>query len=286
MKIFTLGPNGSFSSRGTEDFFKLGKIENPEIVFQSNFLAIWKAVKHDPESYAIIPIENSTTSNIHENIDGIFRHADVQIVAEFFMEIHLHLIGHNSAQLKDIKTLYSHPKALEQCEGFLENFKGEVIATRSTSQAAEEFKKNNYKAVGFIGGSHLVNTRNSQIFIEDVADEKVNYTRFIVIRFGKDNTNAHKFDHAGHSKTKKATVIFETFHEAGALAKVLTMIAHMGGNLQKIESRPIPHKANNYSFWVDIDLDDTPENLVEILGKQMQSIRVVGIYDKGPTFKS
>ena len=277
MNIYTLGPTGSFSALCAEKICHRYGFKKKNLVLCKNFLDIWKQAKHHPEHYAIIPIENSTTSNIHENIDSIFRHPNVHIVAEHLLEIHLHLIGHKNAKLKDIKTIYSHPKALEQCESFLDSFKGEVIATSSTSQAAEEFHKNNYKAVGFIGGDHLVDERKAQIFIKDVADEKVNYTRFVVIKFGTTNQ-----DFPLREKNKqKATLIFETFHEAGALAKVLTMIAHLGGNLQKIESRPIPKKPNTYAFWVDIDLDDTPENLFEILGKQMQSIRIVGVYNRG-----
>jgi len=149
----------------------------------------------------------------------------------------------------------------------------------------------NNPQVAVIGGKYLVD-ENFKILTKNIANQKQNFTRFVLVGtntsklpllLGEGGGEVYKNQSSNLKATTKATLIFETKHEAGALAKILTTISLLNGNLLKIESRPIPEKPHNYSFWIDIDLTGTPENLFEILAKNLHSLRVVGVYETGKT---
>jgi chorismate mutase/prephenate dehydratase len=293
MKIYTLGPDKSFSALGSREFLEklspdLHK-SGLEISLENSFPEIWSRLHENPANFAILPIENTSSSSVHENIDAIFDFSKIKIFAEFFLQINLHLIGLNGAIESEIETIYSHPKALEQCKNFLKNFAGKTVSTDSTSSASKIVREKNDKKCAFIGGEYLAD-KDLEILAKNVANQQHNFTRFVLVGNSKSGLGAcpkklsPDFDFFPPDKEDrglKATLIFETKHEAGALAKILTTISLLNGNLLKIESRPIPEKPHSYSFWIDIDLTGTPENLFEILAKNLHSLRVVGVYKVG-----
>lgn len=282
MKIYTLGPDKSFSSLGAKKFCLENKLDPAKISFKNSFVEIWEKLKSNPENFAVLPIENTSSSNVHENIDAVFDNQNIQIFAEFYLQINLHLIGLKGAKKEEIETIYSHLKAFAQCKKFLENFAGNTINTESTSQAFEILNKKSDQKSAIIGGKYLVGDSHgcsapkNEILAKNIANQANNFTRFVLV--GAQSLNSSEFE---LKNKNKATLIFETKHEAGALAKILTTISLLNGNLLKIESRPIPEKPYNYSFWIDIDLTGTPENLFKILAKNLHSLRVVGVYPAG-----
>lgn len=275
-KVITLGPLGSFSAYGTQAWTDQVLPES-ELVLETSFHNVWKKILAEPDLIGVLPIENSSTSNVHENIDFVFRHPNIKILGEFFLPITLNLYGPTSETIETLDEIFSHPKAFEQCESFLTNFTGTITEMQSTSDALDFFaQKSGTKKIGFIGGPQLADMTQATLLQADIANQCHNVTRFLIMSQSEPNL-LQKPD------ASKATLVFETFHEKGALAKVLTLISHLDGNLLKIESRPIPHKPNNYAFWVDIDLTHTPENLIDILRKNVQDLRVVGRYTAGQT---
>jgi len=283
MKIYTLGPDKSFSSLGAKKFCKESGLNPANFSLEDSFAEIWTKLCKNPTDLAIIPIENTSSSSVHENIDAIFDNSKIQIFAEFFLQIDLHLIGQKNAKQEEIETIYSHPKALAQCKIFLSNFAGNTITAESTSQAAKIIREKNDAKIAFIGGKYLAD-ENFKILAKNVANQKYNFTRFVLVGQKKSAFDVGTGRDLSTQITRnKATLIFETKHEAGALAKILTTISLLNGNLLKIESRPIPEKPHNYSFWVDIDQTGTPDNLFDILAKNLHSLRIVGVYKKGET---
>jgi chorismate mutase/prephenate dehydratase len=276
-KIVTLGPNGSFSAFGTEQF--VGQhFGNQPVVLADSFHTVWREILKDSTTIGVLPIENSSTSNVHENIDFIFRHPQVTILGEFLLPITLNLYGPSNKNLHDLSEIFSHPKAFEQCEDFLNAFNGNVTEVKSTSEALAIFAQKKSDTIGFIGGPQLAALTTASLLQNNIANQTENTTRFLLISQSEDSP----VELIQKSTPKsKATIIFETFHEKGALAKVLTLISHLDGNLLKIESRPIPTKPQNYAFWIDIDLAQTPDNLIDILRKNVQDLRVVGRYAHG-----
>ena len=79
-----------------------------------------------------------------------------------------------------------------------------------------------------------------------------------------------------------ASILFSVSNESGSLFKVLKILSDHGLNMKKLESRPIPGKPWEYSFFVEVEMKDEEEfkNTIKLLKEKTTSFRVLG------TFKS
>lgn len=274
-KIYYLGPEGSYSWIVTKQCFS-----KDNLVPCGTFSEIIDNVISKPESLGVLPIENSITSNIHENIDYMFIH-DLKIIGEAYLKINLHLIGIKGAKINNLEQIYSHPKALSQCSHFIEKQKLIAIEANSTAKAKDIIvaEKNIRKAC--IGSKELAKNKRLEILKENIGNVKNNMTRFIFIS-SKPIKKLPKL-------ANKITFIFKLKHKPGTLANILTKLAAVKANLTKIESRPIPETNWEYDFWVDIDLSQAKANsekIIEIITANSLDHKIMGIYQKGAVYES
>lgn len=272
-KIFFLGPIGSYSHIVTKKAFP-----DEELISCNTFFEIANKIKSNTGSIGVLPIENSITSDVHENVDYIFKNPDFSIIGESVLRINLHLYGLQGSTLSDIKIVYSHPKALAQSTKFIDNHNLEMRESKSTAEAKEIIIDQKNMNQACIGSSDL---KDNQIVLlqSNIGNAKNNFTRFIFV------TAKPK---ALHHHADKATFIFKVKHEPGTLTKVLSQLAAKGLNLTKIESRPLPNTYWEYQFWIDLEI---PKNIqlndVEnIIKSSTLSCRLVGAYVKGKVFES
>lgn len=275
LTVYTLGPAGSFSHQGSEAFLAATCPDSvlPNIRFCTSFPHVFESVKANPGSIGIVPIQNASTSSIHENVDMFFQNPEFSILAEFFLPIRLHVLGLPGAKMEEINQLYSHPKAFEQCKEFIDSFDGEIHYGKSTSELAQQIKKNEEKSSAVLGGNSLLQ-EGLCILQSDVQDCDINETQFVIIGVqGKSPTF--------FPKKNKWTVHFECQHKPGALVQILQLIADNGGNLLKIESRPIPNQRDGFRFWIDIDTTNATPSLYEKIEKATLNSQCIGQYESG-----
>jgi prephenate dehydratase/chorismate mutase len=275
LSVYTLGAIGSFSSQGSEAFLSSACPDSIKfnLHFCSSFPQIFESVKVDPGAIGIIPIQNESTSSIHENVDMFFQNPEFSILAEFFLPIRLHILGLPGTKMKDITHLYSHPKAFEQCRGFIDSFRGEIHYGKSTSSLAKQIKKDGEKSVAVLGGTPLVQ-QGFCVLQSDVQDYDINETQFVV--FGMKENSPTFFP-----KKNKWTIHFECQHKPGALVQILQLIAINGGNLLKIESRPIRNQRDGFRFWIDIDTTNATSSLCEKIKISTLNFQSIGQYESG-----
>ena len=70
---------------------------------------------------AVIPMENTLAGSVHENYDHLL-HFDVRIAAETNVRIVHNLIAPPGVRFKDLRKVYSHPVALNQCHKFFARY--------------------------------------------------------------------------------------------------------------------------------------------------------------------
>ena len=110
-KIHYLDPIGSYSFNAAK---KIIEINNDfELIPCGSFSSIVKKVLDDKSNFGIIPIKNSSTSSIYENLEYILS-AQFWISYEINLPINLSLIGLRDSSSTSIEEVYSHHKALEQ----------------------------------------------------------------------------------------------------------------------------------------------------------------------------
>src|SRR5947208_8649492 len=66
---------------------------------------------------AVVPIENTLAGSVHENYDHLLNH-NLPIVAETSVRIVHNLIAPPGVRFQDIRRVFSHPVALNQCLKF------------------------------------------------------------------------------------------------------------------------------------------------------------------------
>lgn len=272
MKVFYLGPEGSFShSLVQKVFFD----ERFELIPLDSFREVIQKTVETKESVGVLAVENSITSSVHDNIDSIFQN-DLKIVGEAELKINLHLFGQKGLKVEDIKQVYSHAKAFSQCNDFVFKNNLEIVETNSTSAAKRIVVSQDNPEIGFIGGFDLLDD-SVEIIKEDISDEKFNLTRFVFV--SQDNVQLFNIE-----KTKKM-IKFHLKHESGSLAKVLTKLSEVGINLTKIESRPIPGTEWEYSFLIEFEGGDI-DMVTSVLDEVTSRYWVIGEYPKFGKFES
>lgn len=276
-KVYYLGPIDSFSQIITKKVLD----ENLYSFLPcSSFLEISKKLESDKSALGVLPIENSITSDIHENIDFLFK-KNVQIIKEAYLEIKLNLIGLSASKLPDIKTVYSHPRAILQCTDFIEKHNFQIAETISTSAGKDIILKNKNISEALIGSSEIAKGNEElRILKDDIGNYKFNRTRFVFI------SKETSFD---MELKNKASVIFKVLHKPGSLAYILGEIAKRKLNITKIESRPIPNTNWEYHFWIDIESykEALNPNIVDDIFKKMAvEYNILGFYHRGDIFES
>src|SRR3989338_1654380 len=139
MKIYYLGPIGSFSEQIGKKIYKDG-----DLVPLQTFEGIVKKVENDTEAIGLLVIENSISSSVHQSVDLMFE-SKAKIIGEAYMEITLDFIGLPGTKIENVKTVYSHPQAFAQCSRFIKKNNLNVLVEQSTASAADLVKKSNKK---------------------------------------------------------------------------------------------------------------------------------------------
>lgn len=230
------------------------------------------AINDGGADYAVLPIENSLAGSVEENFDLLSEY-DVAIIGEYILKVDHALLGVKGATIDDIKTVYSHPKAISQCIDYIRNNHSDwdVMNLRNTAMSAMKIRDDNDVSQAAIGSVYNATLYNLDVLEECIQDDKNNETRFIIV--SKDKKYLKK---AG-----KISLCIELSHEPGSLYRILSNLIFNGINMNRIESRPIKGVNWQYRFFIDIDgnLDDEAvRNALTGLYEECVSLRVLGNY--------
>jgi 3-deoxy-7-phosphoheptulonate synthase len=79
----------------------------------------------------------------------------------------------------------------------------------------------------------------------------------------------------------KASLVFGTADEPGALSRCLAVFDSHGVNMTKLESRPIHGRPWDYMFYVDVRLPEQRafEAAMGELGRVAKDLRLLGVYE-------
>lgn len=265
MKISCLGPEGSYSCLAARAL-----CPDDEIILCKGFPAVTDMLKEGKVDGAVLPIENSLQGAVLQNLDIIESMPDFFAVRE-----HVQRIDHRLATLKGaakdkIRCVYSHQQALAQCGKYLaENFPlAQLVATSSTAESLS--KVTSYEAAGIVG-SH-VKKEGIVLSEENIADEKENFTHFLLFVKGEGRFAEH---------TSKAFISVSLKDEPGTLLKLLQVIYVYGLNMTKIESRPIKQRPGEYRFFIEFEGDRADWKVLKAIDDMKEhciSFRVLGMY--------
>ena len=250
------GVEGAYSQIACEKLFQA-----PNILYFSNFEAVFSAIEKGLCQYGIIPLENSTAGSVNAVYDLMQKH-NFSIVRSVRLRVDHSLLALPGAKLSEIREVVSHGQALEQCSEFLKQLPN-VTVTRceNTAAAARMVAGAGRRDLAAIASPACAEIYGLQPLQERVQNEHGNYTRFICIA-------AKPEVYPGADRT---SLLVTLSNEPGSLYQVLARIYGRGINLTKLESRPIPGSDDTFRFYFDLEASVYSPELPKLLG-ELESI--------------
>jgi prephenate dehydratase len=268
MKIAIQGELGSFSHEAAE-----AMLPRVTVVTCARSLEVFDRVKRGTVDGAVIPIENSLAGSVAEHFDLLLSR-DVHIVREFRLRIVHNLIAMPGTKLGEVRRVFSHPVALDQCRDlFAKNPKLEPVPFYDTAGSVKHVVAESLRDAAGIASRRAAEVYRGKILKAGIEDDKKNFTRFFLIKRGKPR--ATKSDRAD-----KTSLAFSVRNIPGALFKALSVFALRDISLSKIESRPMRGRPWEYVFFVDLlrGDDEALRHAVRHLGEITDLVKVLGIY--------
>lgn len=227
------------------------------------------AVAQGQVHLAVVPVENSIEGSVVVTLDTLWQLDTLQIQQALVLPIR-HALLSRALTLETIQTVYSHPQALAQCQGWLEKFLPSVqlVPTNSTTEPLEYLDKD-YTA-GVITSQRAAQLYNLPILASAINDYPDNCTRFWVMGLQTSTGGSH------------TSLAFSLSANApGALVKPLQVFASRGMNMSRIESRPTKRSLGEYLFFIDLEADarEAPvQAALSELASHTEILKIFGSY--------
>lgn len=271
-RVSIQGYEGSFHQAAARHFF--GK--QVEVIPCATFRDVVRIAGNPKESTGgVMAIENSIAGSILPNYN-LLKKSNLTIVGEVYLQIKQNLMVNPGVKLEDIREVHSHHMAIQQCLEYLDKYNWKLVETEDTALSAKHIHQHKSKHIAGIASKLAAELFDLEIIGPNIHTMKNNYTRFLIVKPGKNNEI---------EEANKASVNFHTDHSKGSLARVLTKIADNGINLSKLQSFPIPGSDWQYSFHADMEFDNVDQfnEVIKLITPLTEELKVYGIYKKGET---
>jgi prephenate dehydratase len=268
------GELGAFSQIAVKQL--LGEAAVPQPC--ERFEQVFRRLSEGTADAAVIPIENTLHGSIHENYDHLLNF-DLQIAGETSVRIVHNLIACPGVKWKQIRRVYSHPVALNQCLDFFASHPQlEKCPFYDTAGSVKMMMAEKLQDAAAIASAMAAEIYGGKILKRSIEDDRQNFTRFFLLYRRGESLAA-----PGEGE-RKTSLVFSTRNTPGALFRALSAFALRDLSLTKIESRPLRGKPWEYLFYVDVLADTRDGKMQKALGhleELADFLKVLGCYPRG-----
>ena len=263
-----LGPTGTNSETAALTYADWLAGDRQQIAtlcpYSSISLALQSVVKGEA-TQAVVPIENSIEGSVTVVLDTLWQ-SSLQVHWELTIPIFHGLLTFGRS-LEQLKTVYSHPQALAQCQKWLEKYLPQVqlIPTKSTTEGIKLLKNDNSAAV--VASPKASKLYKVPLLKTDIKDNPDNCTRFWIISCSSSDFGSHLS--LAFSLPKNVP---------GALVKALEIFARREINLSKIESRPTKRSLGEYIFFIDLEGNSHDSEIAEAITELSSCTEILKIF--------
>lgn len=267
-RIACQGVEGAYSQIACEKLFKV-----PDIMYFASFENVFSAIEKGLCNYGILPLENSTAGSVNMVYDLMMKH-NFKIVRSVRLKVDHSLLARGGTDIKNIKEIFSHEQAINQCSGFLKSL-GDVKITycENTAVAAKLVAESGRTDIAALSSHACAELYGLSCLAPCVQDKGNNYTRFICI----------SKDLEIYPGADKTSLMLTISHKPGSLYRVLSRFYALGINLIKLESRPIPDRDFEVMFYFDLETSiysDEYAQLISEVGSLCEDFRYLGSYSE------
>ncbi|MEE9348530.1 MAG: prephenate dehydratase [Flavobacteriaceae bacterium] len=269
MKIAIQGIKGSFHHSVATTYFGESITLNECLSFDEMPLLL----QNNTVDYLVMAIENSIAGTILANYKLIDEY-QLNIAGELYLPIQHQLMALQNQTIHDIKEVWSHPMAINQCRKFLRKHSHiKIIEASDTAEVARIIEEKQLKGIAAIASTKAAEIYNLKIITRNIQTNPENYTRFFIL--DKSDKKVEKYN--------KVSLKFITKHQQGSLVEVLQIIANHQLNLSKIQSLPIENEPWQYAFFADVVFKNEKQfdNVLTELNEIVSDLKILGKYVLG-----
>lgn len=270
MRVTYCGVEGAFAHMAARRMF-------PEASLTpfADFKDAYQAVESGDYDCVVLPLENSAAGEVGTVMDLIFS-GDLFVNQVIDLPIEHNLLGVEGASLETIKTVISHPQALDQCNEYIHAHGFQSQSFSNTALAAERVKQLGDPTVAAIASDETSDVFGLKLIDKVINDNKNNTTRFAALSRAQ-NRPASK----NRREDENFILVFTVQNEAGALAQTLNIIGAHGFNMRNLRSRPMKDLQWNYFFYIEAEGNINNENgqdMLRELSAICAKLKLVGTY--------
>lgn len=270
-KLFAFqGELGAFSQAAGEKMLGETLAPLPKPAFKEVFIALQSG---ECEA-AVLPMENTLHGSVHENYDNLLEF-NLHVVGETSLRISHQLIVMPGTGMKNIRRVYSHPVALNQCREFFRQHPNiEAVPFYDTAGSVKMLASDRPPESAAIASASAALIYGGKVVRRSIEDDRQNFTRFFLL-----SKQAKKPIHP--NKRWKTSLVFSLENSPGSLFRAMACFALRDLNLTKIESRPLRGKPWEYLFYVDLvgSAAERPvRNALSNLAELTDFLRILGSY--------
>lgn len=268
LKVAYSGVKGAFAYIAARKMFP-----NATYVSFTSFNDAYKACESGECDVCVLPLENSYAGEVGLVMDLMFS-GSLYINQIYELEVNHNLVCKQGTRIEDIKTIYSHKQALDQCADFINEHNFIAIEAPNTAWAAKYVSEQNDNTIAAIASVDTADLYDLQILQKNINISNVNTTRFGAFCRCKNTTSSNQMN-------ERSILVFTVKNEAGALAKTLNIIGSHGFNMISLRSRPMKELIWNYYFYVEVEgciNDNEGKDMIKALSIFCDKLKVVGTF--------
>ncbi len=265
------GEPGAYSQQTAFNFFGPAVETRPYETLED----VFRAVERGDAGFAVVPVENSLEGSISKTYDLLLE-SSLKVCGELNLRVSHCLIASPGANLNQIKSVYSHPQALGQCQVYLRHLGCQTIPTLDTAGSVKMIKEEKLMDAAAVASARAASIYDMHILASGIEDTTNNFTRFFML-------SREDSPPTGNDKT---SLVFSVKDHPGSLFDFLRELADRKINLTKIESRPTRRKPWEYNFYLDFEghrLDKGVTEVLKALEVHVIFLKVFGSYPKAAT---
>ncbi|MEP2450994.1 MAG: prephenate dehydratase, partial [Nitratireductor sp.] len=242
----------------------------------ATFEDAFNAVETGKADLAMIPIENTIAGRVAD-IHYLLPESRLHIVGEYFLPIHFQLMTLPSADIDDIKAVYSHIHALGQCRKVIRRHRWKSVVAGDTAGAARLVAEEGDPTRAALAPRLAAELYGLKIVAENVEDTDSNVTRFVVL-----SKTRRWAERTSPDTTMMTTFIFRVRNLPASLYKAMGGFATNGVNMTKLESYQLGGKFFSTLFYADVEGHPDDRNValaLEELQFFSREVRILGVYE-------
>lgn len=260
------GVEGAYSQIACEKLFRA-----PSIMYCRNFESVFAAIESGLCRYGVLPLENTVAGSVNSVYDQMIAH-NFYIVRSTRIKVDHVLLAKPGVKLEDIKEVYSHEQAINQCSRFLAAHKDiHVNVCSNTAAAAKQVSESDRNDIAAISSANCAALYGLSSLVSGIQNDGNNHTRFICI--------SKKLEiYPGANRTSMMMVLP---NKPGSLYHVLGRFYARGIDLAKLESRPIPGHDFEFMFYFDINASIYAPDLKDLIAEldtELDQFKYLGSY--------